>query len=243
MNITPHEITLIDDELDLLASCVTLANQQIIELGCGAATLARKLLPRFPGSIVTGVEVDERQHAKNLDSPQAGLRFVAGVAQAIPFANEDFDLALMLKSLHHVPPAAMAQALAEVARVLRPGGHLYVSEPVYAGPLNEVARLFNDEGTVRAAAQVAVDGALRTGAWEQVVERRFAVPVKFADFADFEMRMMRPTFANHRIDDAKLAEVRAVFEPHVNAAGAYFEQPMHVRLLRKRSGTDSTSPA
>ncbi len=72
----------------------------------------------------------------------------------------EFDLALMHKSLHHVPLTAMDQALAEVARVLRPGGYLYVSEPVYAGPLNEIVRLYNDEGVVRAAAQAALDRAL-----------------------------------------------------------------------------------
>ena len=47
--------------------------------------------------------------------------------------------------------------------------------------------------------------------------------------------MMRPTFADHRIDDAKLAAVRAVFESHLGADGARFARPMHVRLLRRRA--------
>lgn len=225
--------TLIDDELDVLASLVPLAGQDIIELGCGAARLARTLLERHPDSRVTGMEVDERQHAKNIAAPQKGLRFVAGGAEAIPFQDASFDLVLMLKSLHHVPRASMAQALGEVARVLRPGGHLYVSEPVYDGALNEIVRLYNDEGVVRAAAQAALDAALRSGPWEQVAERRFEMPVQFTDFADFEQRMMRPTYADHRIDDAKLAAVRAVFEPHVGPDGARFTRPMHVRLLRR----------
>lgn len=59
------------------------------------------------------------------------------------------------------------------------------------------------------------------------------MPVSFNDDADFEQRMMRPTFANHRIDDAKLAEVNAAFTPHMKADGAYFTRPMHVRVLRK----------
>ncbi len=193
----------------MLAALVPLAGQDIVELGCGAAQLARALLLRHPDSRVTGLEVDQRQHAKNLAAPQAGLHFVAGGAEAIPFADASFDLALMLKSLHHVPLALHGAGAGRVARVLRPGGHLYVSEPVYDGPLNEVVRLFNDEGVVRAAAQAALDAALRTGAWEPAAERRFAMPVHFADFADFERRMMRPTFADHRIDDAKLAAVRA----------------------------------
>jgi SAM-dependent methyltransferase len=224
---------LIDDELDVLAEMVPLAEQRIVELGCGAAHLSRALLARNADSRVTGLEVDERQHAKNLAAPQTGLEFIAAGAQAIPFPDASFDLALMLKSLHHVPLTLLAQALGEVARVLRPGGHLYVSEPVYGGAFNEVIRVFNDEGVVRAAAQAALDEALRTGAWTQVAELHFEMPVRFRDFVDFEQRMMRPTFADHRIDDDKLAAARAVFEPHVGPDGARFTRPMHVRLLRR----------
>ena len=233
MTSAPRPPSLVNDELDLLAELVPLAGKDIIELGCGAAKLVRELLLRHPDSRAMGVEVDARQHAKNIAAPQAGLRFVVGVAEDIPSAAASFDLALMLKSLHHVPLTSMARALGEVARVLRPDGHLYVSEPVYDGALNEVVRLYNDEGTVRAAAQAAVDAALRSGTWQQVAERQFEMPAHFADFADFEQRMMRPTFADHRIDDAKLAAVRAVFEPHVGPDGAHFTRPMHVRLLRR----------
>ncbi len=229
------KLPLITDELTVLAEWVPLDQTRVIELGCGNAQLARALLQRCPGCHVTGLEVDLRQHAKNLANPQDGLTFLAAGAQEIPLADASFDLALMLKSLHHVPLSAMALALDEVARVLRPGGYLYVSEPIYAGPMNEVIRLFNDEGVVRAAAQAALDAALLTGAWEAVTERRFATPVQFRDFADFEQRMMRPTYADHQLDDAKIATVRAVFEPHCGPDGAHFTRPMHVRLLRRRA--------
>ncbi len=236
MNADQHTQPLIDDELEVLSSLVPLTEQNIIELGCGAARLARSLLERYPGSKVTGLEVDERQHAKNIASPQAGLTFVAAGAQSIPFADASFDVALMLKSLHHVPVPLLAQALNEVARVLRPGGLLYVSEPVYAGPLNELVRLFNDEGAVRAAAQCAIDAALATDAWEQTAKRYFEMPFAFKDFADFEQRMMRPTYADHRIDQAKLDEVRTVFERHADNSGAHFTRPMRVRLLLRQAG-------
>jgi ubiquinone/menaquinone biosynthesis C-methylase UbiE len=226
-------LALIDDELTLLAELVPLAGQRIVELGCGNAHLARTLLSRYPDSHVTGLEVDERQHAKNLASPQAGLEFIAAGAQSVPLPDASFDLALMLKSMHHVPMALMAQALREVARVLRPGGHLYVSEPVYGGPFNDLVRLFNDERVTRAAAQAALDEALRAPAWEQAAERRFEMPVQFRDFDEFERRLMRPTFADHRIDDAKRAVVRSAFESHCGADGARFNRPMHVRLLRR----------
>ena len=225
-------LPLIDDELDFLADLVPLAGRDIIELGCGAAGLARSLLSRYPDSRVTGLEVDARQHAKNLASPQTGLTFIAAGAEAVPFSAASFDLVLMLKSLHHVPRSLMAQALGEVARVLRQGGHLYVSEPVYAGAFNEVVRLFNDEGVVRAAAQAALDQALQSGQWVQVADLRFETAMHYTDFADFERRIMRPTFADHRIDDAMLATVRAAFLPHCGVDGARFVRAMHVRLLR-----------
>jgi len=157
---------LVTDELDLLHRLVNLdQHRNIVELGCGAAALARKLLARFPGCEIAALEVDERQHAKNVLNPLQGLKFIQAGAQSMPLASEAFDLALMLKSLHHVPLPLLDQALSEVHRVLKPGGLLYVSEPVFAGALNEVMRLFHDEELVRAAAlrgmQKAVSKSMR----------------------------------------------------------------------------------
>jgi ubiquinone/menaquinone biosynthesis C-methylase UbiE len=224
----------IDEELDLLESLVPLAGQRVIELGCGNARLVRLLLDRHPDASVTGLEVDERQHAMNLAAPRERLRFAAAGAQAVPFPDGSFDVAVMLKSLHHVPMPLMAQALDEVARVLRPQGYLYVSEPEYRGALNDLVRLYNDEREVRAAAQAALDAALRTGRWIAVAERRFVQPASFRSFEDFETRMMRPTFADHGLTDALVARVRAAFEPHCGPDGAHFVRPLHVRLLRRR---------
>lgn len=231
----------VSDELLVLAELLALPGPEIIELGCGNARLARALLRRFPDARVTGLEVDALQHAKNLAAPQDRLTFLAAGAQAIPLPDASFDVALMLKSLHHVPIGAMAQALGEVARVLRPGGHLYVSEPLYDGALNDIVRLYNDEGVVRAAAQAALDEAVQAGApWEQVAEKRFAMPVRWRSFEDFEQRMMRPTFADHRLDDGKIASVRAAFEPYCGPDGAAFVRPMHVRLLRRKASPLAT---
>ncbi len=225
---------LIRDELALLDGLVDLAaHPRIIELGCGAAQLSRRLLERFAGSKVTALEVDERQHAKNLAQPQARLNFVQAGAQAIPFGDGEFDLALMLKSLHHVPLDLLDAALAEVHRVLRPGGLLYVSEPVFAGALNEVMRLFHDEEKVRAAALAAMHRAVASGGWEPVSETFFDVPVHYRDFAEFEQRMIGVTYLDHRLDAATLAAVRARFEPHMTADGAHFTRPMRVNVLKK----------
>lgn len=231
----PDLLPIQNEELDLLNELVPMQTQQIIELGCGNAQLARRLLQRWPQCRITGFEVDAVQHAKNLAMPQDGLTFVAAGAQAVPLAEASVDLTLMLKSLHHVPMMAMDQALGEVARVVRPGGHLYVSEPIYGGAMNELVRLYNDEGVVRPAAQAALDRALSNGQhWEAVTERRFAQEAHFASFDDFAQRMMYPSFADHHIDEAMLARVRAAFEPHCGEHGATFVRPMHVRLLRRK---------
>jgi len=225
---------LISDELELLQSLVDLEQRpRIIELGCGAAQLSRKLLGRFAACEISALEVDERQHAKNLQQPQDRLNFLQAGAQAIPFAAEQFDLALMLKSLHHVPLDLLDQALGEVHRVLRANGLLYVSEPVFAGTHNEIMRLFHDEQQVRAAALRAVHKAVASGAWEQVTEVFFEMPVRYRDFAEFEQRLIGITYLDHQLDAATLAVVRARFEPHMTPNGAYFQRPMRVNLLRK----------
>ena len=225
----------ISEELDLLQSLVNLVHHaRIIELGCGSADVSRKLLALYPSCQITGLEVDERQHVKNLLNPVQGLQFVQAGAQSIPFRADHFDLALMLKSLHHVPLDQMGPALSEVHRVLRPEGMLYVSEPVFDGALNEVMRLFHDEELVRAAALRAIQEAVCSGAWEQLSETLFETPVHFRDFAEFEKRLIDITYVTHRLDAGTLKRVRDRFEAHMTAAGACFVRPMRVNLLRKR---------
>ncbi len=230
---TDMTIPLITNELDFLEALVPLAGARLIEAGCGAAHLARNLVNRHHTTEVVGIEVDERQLAKNLQTSVERLRFVKAGAQAIPFPDASFDGALMLKSLHHVPMPLMDQALAELGRVLRPGAWLYVSEPVYAGELNELVRLFNDEAEVRAAAQATLDRAVASGHWASAADQRFESPVAFASFDEFEQRMMRPTFADHGIDQAMVARVRLRYLPHQGPDGARFTRPMQVRVLRK----------
>lgn len=225
---------MVSDELTVLDRLVPLRAQRIIELGCGAAHLSRKLLTAWPGCRVSGLEVDQAQLAKNLAAPATpGLDFIAAGAQAIPFGASEFDLALMLKSLHHVPLDLMDQALAEVRRVLRPGGHLYVSEPVYSGALNEILRLFNDEQAVRHAAYQAVRRALASGGWREVAEHHFAMPVRFADFDEFERRMTGITYADRRWSPELRERVRQRFEALRPPEGQTFTRPMRINLLQK----------
>lgn len=233
MNTEP-QLPVVDDELDLLEVLVDVSRARIVELGCGAARLARDLLHRHPDSEVVGIDPDERQLARNRAEPQARLSFMSGGADAIPFPDGSFDGAMMLKSLHHVPLAVMDRGLAEVARVLRAGGWLYVSEPVYEGALNELVRLFNDERVVRAEAQLALDRAIASGRWTQSAERRFTMPVAFDSFADFEKRMIRVSFAEHDVGDAQLADIRRAYAAQAGGVGSLeLTRPMHVRLLRK----------
>lgn len=227
--------TLVTDELALLLQFVdTDQSLRIIELGCGSADLSKRLLGRYPDCEIVALEVDEQQHAKNLLNPTPGLNFVRAGAQDIPFEDSQFDLALMLKSLHHVPSNLMGKALSEVHRVLRKKGCLYISEPVFSGELNEIMRLFHDEQEVRAAALNAILEAESSGKWEQVIETFFDVPVHYLNFEEFERRLLAVTYLDHQLDAATLNAVREHFEAHMTPTGAHFLRPMRVNVLRTR---------
>jgi SAM-dependent methyltransferase len=227
-------LPLIASELEWFAQQVPLAGLRLIELGCGSAAFARALLALEPDTQVTAVEVDATQMALNRAQPlHPRLHWVEAGAQAIPCAGEQFDGALMLKSLHHVPVPLMDQALSEVARVLRPAAWLYVSEPIYGGSLNELVKLYNEEREVRAAAQAALDRALASGRWTSEQETRFALPLAFSDFDDFSRRMLHASYRDDAIDSDLHQRVAQAYAPHQGPTGAHFAVPMRVRLLRR----------
>lgn len=233
-DVNPETLELVTDEIDFLRRVVPLDAARVIELGCGNAALSRRLVERGLVGSVTALEVDPHQHAANLASnPPAGLTFLAGGAEAIPLPDGQFDLALMLKSLHHVPLERLDDAMREIRRVLVPGGYLYVSEPVYGGEFNEITRLFHDEGVVRAAAYRAIKHAEATGVLKHVGEHVFDTALAFRDFDDFVDRIVRVTHSDIRLPDAVAAEVRARFERKMTPAGARFVRQMRINVLRK----------
>jgi SAM-dependent methyltransferase len=178
--------------------------------------------------------VDTVQHERNRASPpRTGLEFHYGGAQAIPFADASFDGVLMMKSLHHVPTEHMDGALAEVRRVLKPGGWLYVSEPVFAGDFNEILRIFHDEGAVRQRALEALERAALARVLEPVERREFLAPREFRDYDDFVEKIVRVTHTDHAYTDEVAAEVRTRFERCLSPAGARFLQPMRVDFMRR----------
>ncbi|MDP1898273.1 MAG: class I SAM-dependent methyltransferase, partial [Sulfurimicrobium sp.] len=200
MNISNPNANLVCDERDIYEQLLPLQGADILELGCGKADKTRAICQGGNVRSITALEVDEIQHAANLRSSDlANVTFRLGGAEAIPAADESFDIVLMFKSLHHVPVEQMDQAMAEIDRVLKPGGLAYISEPVFAGEFNEILRLFHDEKAVREAAFSAVERAVAAGRFELVDERFFSTPGHYDSFEQFEERILNVTHSDHRL--------------------------------------------
>lgn len=234
MQIEGPEAQPVVDELAVLSELVPLAGARVLELGCGAAEKTRQIAERSGAAEVVAAEVDRAQLEKNLsidDLPT--VTFKAYGAEAIDEPDGTFDAVVMFKSLHHVPVAAMDRALAEIRRVLVPGGLAYVSEPVFAGSFNEVIRLFHDESTVRRKAFEAVRRAVASGSLELVEQRFFRTALRLESFAQFERGILNVTHTEHRLSPELLARVREKFESYGSDAGYLFEIPNRVDLLRR----------
>jgi SAM-dependent methyltransferase len=220
------------EEIDVLTKLVPMAGLKVLELGCGAAWMTRLLVQRLGAQSVTATEVDGIQHERNVGrSDLPGVTFRRGGAESIADPDGTYDLVVMLKSLHHVPMPLMDQALAEIHRVLKPGGRFYCCEPAYWGDFNEVMRLIADERAVREAAFAALQGAVGRGLFRLEAEVFFQAEGLYADWPTFEARFVDVTHSRRALSAARRAEIRAAFEQHLTAAGARFDKPHRVDLL------------
>lgn len=227
-------VGVVTDEAGFMARQLPLRGARIVELGCGKAELARRLLEEHGVGEITGFEVDARQHAANLmAAPVPGLRFAAGGAENTQLPDASCDGVMMLKSLHHVPMPLMDQAMREIARILAPRGWLYVSEPVYAGEFNDLVKRFHDEGEVRAAAYDALLRATELGVLSWDTEVVFDTPLHFRDYDDFDRRIVQSTHPDQGLPEDLAREVREYFQRHVRGDGARFVRQMRINILSR----------
>jgi len=234
LRIAIDDIELECDEATIYSSRLPLTGTRILELGCGGAQHTVAIAGMGKDLEVTALEVDQIQHEKNLASVTApNIEFKLAGAQSIPEPDLSFDAVVMFKSLHHVPGDLLGQAMSEIHRVLKPGGLAYISEPIFAGPFNDILRLFHDESAVRLAAFEAVRAAVAEGLFEMDDEIFFNAPVSFTDFADFETRIINATHSDIRLPSEVFEEVKARMEVCASAAGIHFLAPMRIDLLRK----------
>jgi ubiquinone/menaquinone biosynthesis C-methylase UbiE len=234
MKIADPSATLIREERAVFDSMLPLQGARLLELGCGKAEKTRSIANGGKVASIMALEVDQIQHAKNLQiSDLPNVTFSLGGAQAIPAPDNSFDIVIMFKSLHHVPLEVMDQALAEIRRVLKPGGVAYLSEPVYAGDFNELLRMFHDEKVVREAAFAAIGRAVAGGMLALVEQQFFNTRNHFDSFEQFEQRILKVTHTQHRLSDELYAAVRAKFMRSMTPQGADFLTPIRVDLLRK----------
>ena len=110
----------------LSARGIDLEGKQVLDAGTGAGCVPEAL--QAAGAHVVGLDV--RDHRLN---EVAGTPFVQGRGEALPFRDGVFNLVVSSNVLEHVPD--MAGSIEELARVCRPGGHLYLSWTTWLSPL------------------------------------------------------------------------------------------------------------
>lgn len=99
---------------------------RVLDVGCGSGrlTLAAQKWAGAQGEVVGLDPSPEMIEVARQKAKRAGLaaKFEVGVVEAMPFPDASFDVVLNRLMLHHLPGDLKQRGLAEMRRVLKPGG-------------------------------------------------------------------------------------------------------------------------
>jgi len=103
----------------------------VLDLGCSIGQGAIKLKLRFPDAEIWGLDVAlpmvRYAHARSAQQ-QVAVNFIQALAEDMPFADGQFDIVFAYILFHELPIDIIPAVLAQVHRVLRPGGQFVIFE-------------------------------------------------------------------------------------------------------------------
>lgn len=105
--------------------------QNILDLGCGTATLTLLVKKLHPETQVVGLDADPAVLAiakAKATKSRLAIDLDLGLSFKLPFPDEYFHRVFSSLMFHHLTPENKRRTLAEVYRVLRPSGELHVAD-------------------------------------------------------------------------------------------------------------------
>ena len=115
----------------LLDQANVASGASVLDLGAGTGTLAIWLKQRCPEARVTALDADPQALSigrRKAADARCAIEFVEAYSTELPFPPDSVDVVLSSLFFHHLARADKRKTLAEVRRVLKPGGALHVAD-------------------------------------------------------------------------------------------------------------------
>src|SRR5580658_8445030 len=164
-----------------------------IEVGCGNGAFTEELIAHTAPAAVSAIDPSEGQLSFARTRAAAKLaQFREADAQALPFPDRSFDAAAMALVITFIPDPA--KAVAEMARVVRPGGLVatYMWDTLAGGvPLAPLGKAFKAMGkdytrvSSNASNREVMQSLWQDAGLRQIETRQIRVPVTYSSFEDF----------------------------------------------------------